>query len=61
MILLEKGKLIYINDYKLKKATKGLNKYRRRDEKERDTEEERKKTLNLFIKVLATMKKESYK
>ncbi len=58
MIGLNKSKIIDINEYKMKKLR---NKTYKNTKEEKDTEEERKKTLNLFMRVLATMKKESYK
>ncbi|WP_143011301.1 hypothetical protein [Natronincola ferrireducens] len=57
------NKIIDINEYIAKKSTdkaknNSLYKKIRTDYVE---EEERQKTLNLFMRVLATMEKESYK
>ncbi|SCZ08320.1 hypothetical protein [Alkaliphilus peptidifermentans] len=47
------GKIIDINQYRIKKMKKNKSTINNLEE------EERKKTLNLFIKVLETMEKES--
>lgn len=59
MVVLNKGKVISINEYKELKLKKKSYRSKRREVK--DTEEERRETLNLFMKVLETMRKESYK
>lgn len=59
MVVLNKGKVISINEYKELKLKKKSYRSKRREDK--DTEEERRETLNLFMKVLETMRKESYK
>ncbi|GAB6085961.1 hypothetical protein [Alkaliphilus crotonatoxidans] len=56
---MNKGKVISINEYKELKLKKKSYRSKRREVK--DTEEERRETLNLFMKVLETMRKESYK
>lgn len=61
MVNLSRNKVINLKEYiENKKMTKEKNKYSYINKTRFIEEEERLKTLNLFMKVLATMKKESY-
>lgn len=62
MVNLSKGKVISLKEYIDKKKTAKTQIQTLYKNKTRFTEEEeRLKTLNLFMRVLATMEKESYK
>ncbi|WP_156943701.1 hypothetical protein [Alkaliphilus transvaalensis] len=58
---MDKEKIIYLEDYKKYKLTKEKTTNEAKSNKTARDEEERIKTLNLFMKVIATMYKESYK
>ena len=54
------NKVIKLDDYKQMKLNKKENKFNNMNNFKKQEDDDRRKTLNLFMRVLATMRKESY-